>query len=608
MSRWDGRLAAQLAPPALLVGLSAALFAYLLARFPYNGLYGQDAYAYYYQAEALWHEVTGQPQPPYAQFTASGLFWPVGYHLHLFPSFLLGWPEAGRVLTLALAALTPAVVYLLAGAVWHTGGAMPRVVAGLVAGAVLLLTGTYVRTGLSLMSDVPAVFWGTLGVYFSLRAWPPGGGPAARRSEWRWGLAAGAALGVAVLVRYSSALLLPALVAYLAAQGYMQRRESRSPQEEPPPAWWRSSFAWAVMGLAVALLPQVAYLLAHEPGPALRGWSPGNIFSNTVTGSDGTASFSMPMIGFYLLSTLASVGGGFLSPFCLPALLAGVWILVREANISATILLSVWWFIGILAYSGTMYQTHRFALTYMPALAVLIGIGAGAAFAQLQIGARARRERRIDGQVVRGLMPALLLVGLGVGLWQGERSAEQWVATHAEFNAQEQRVVALAREAAAASEQAGTPRVVCFGFSAPLYHYTHWPILDFFAHEEADIESFLAAPGPHLLVLPEESMSTQWAGTPPGARWEWIKRTYRLTKQGQAGAFTVYAIGGRQADQGVPSSSPSSSDASGVPTTPANCIAWRNSFDSMKPRACSTVANSSITSRSLRSPATWKRR
>ncbi|HVF99511.1 MAG TPA: phospholipid carrier-dependent glycosyltransferase [Chloroflexia bacterium] len=608
MSQRDSRLAAQLAPPALLVGLSAALFAYLLARFPYNGLYGQDAYAYYYQAEALWHELTGQPQPPYALFTASGLFWPVGYHLHLFPSFLLGWPDAGRVLTLALAALTPAVVYLLAGEVWQSAGAVPRVVAGLVAGAVLLLTGTYVRTGLSQMSDVPAVFWGTLGVYFSLRAWPPGVEPGVRRSKWRWALAAGAALGVAVLVRYSSALLLPALVSYLAARGYMQGREPLSSQEEPPRAWWRSSLAWAAVGLVLALLPQIAYLLAHEPGPALRGWSPGNIFSSTVTGSDGTASFSTPMIAFYLLSTLANVGGGFLSPFYLPALLAGVWTLIRQGNAPATILLFFWWFIGVLAYSGTLYQAHRFALTFMPVLAILIGIGMGAAFFSLQIGAQDWRDRPSDQHLVRGLLSALLLLGLGVGLWQGERSAEQWVATHAEFNAQEQQVVALAREAAVASGQEGAPRVVCFGFSAPLYHYTRWPILDFFAHDEADIEGFLAAPGPHILVLPEESMSTQWAGTPSGARWEWIKSSYRLTKQGQAGVFTVYVIEGRRASQGVPSSNPSSSDASGAPTTPANCIASRNSFDAMKPRACSTVPNSSITSRSLRSPATWKRR
>jgi hypothetical protein len=250
----------------------------------------------------------------------------------------------------------------------------------------------------------------------------------------------------------------------------------------------------------------------------------------------------MPMIVFYMLSTLGNVSGGFLSPLCLPALLTGGWVLARQGNVFANILVLLWWLIGILAYSGTAYQAHRFALTFMPAYVIVIGVGAGAAFEWLQLGVRNRAVRPSGGHMIRPLIAVLLLAGLVVGLGQGERSTEQWTATHSGFNAQEQQVVALAREAVAASRQEGTPRVVCFGFSAPLYHYTRWPILDFFAHDEASIEGFLAAPGPRIVVLPEESMSTQWAGTPPGARWEWIKSAYRLTKQGQVGVFTVYVV------------------------------------------------------------------
>jgi hypothetical protein len=202
----------------------------------------------------------------------------------------------------------------------------------------------------------------------------------------------------------------------------------------------------------------------------------------------------------------------------------------------------LWWFISVLAYAGTPYQAHRFALNFMPVLAILIGVGAGSAFEWLQLGAVSRGGRLSGGHGIRRLISTLLLAGLVVGLGQGERSAEQWAATHSGLNAQEQQVVALAREAVATSGQEGTPRVVCFGFSAPLYHYTRWPILDFFAHDEADIQGFLATPGPRIVVLPEESMSSQWAGTPPGARWEWIKSAYRLTKQGQVGVFTVYVV------------------------------------------------------------------
>jgi 4-amino-4-deoxy-L-arabinose transferase-like glycosyltransferase len=534
------------APPAILVGLSAALFAYLLARFPYNGFYGQDAYAYYYQAEALWRELTGQAEPPWAQFTANGLYWPVGYHLHLLPGFLLGWPGMGRVITLALSALTPAVLYLLAGEIWYTATARQRIASGLVAGAVLVLTGTYTRTGLSLMSDVPSVFWGTLAIYCCLKAWPPVEQTHAARSTGIWALAAGMLLGVAILVRYSAALLLPALIVYLLARGYNQRRPVLSQHREQQRARWQPEILWAALGLTIALLPQVAYSLTHEPGPALRAWSLDNLFSTTVSGPDGSATYTLPMLAFYLLSTLVNVGGGFLSPLYLPVLAFGVWVLARQRNLAILSLIFAWWLIPVLAYGGTPYQTHRFALTFVPVLALFVGVGASTALFRLLQEIRSRTHQPASRRVSMGLAATLMLVALSIGLAQGWRSVEQWAAMHSAFNVQEQQVVALAREAVATSGQEGTPRVVCFGFSAPLYHYTRWPILDFFAHDEADIREFLAAPGPHVLVLPEESMSTQWAGTPPGARWQWLQNTYKLSRQGQSGAFTVYVIGDRR--------------------------------------------------------------
>ena len=536
-------MAARWVPPAILVGLSALLFAYLLARFPYNGFYGQDAYAYYYQAEALWRELTGQAQPPWAQFTANGLYWPVGYHLHLLPGFLLGWPEAGRVITLALSALTPAVLYLLVGEIWHTATARPRIAAGLVAGAVLVLTGTYTRTGLSLMSDVPAVFWGTLAIYGCLRAWPPTERVHGERSRGLWALAAGLSLGVAVLVRYSSALLVPALIAYLLARGYSKRMQGLSQRGEHRRERWQSALLWAALGFTIALLPQLAYALTHEPGPALRSWSLSNLFSTNVSGPDGSATYTLPMLAFYLLSTLVNVDGGFLSPLYLPALALGAWALIRQHNLAVLLLVFVWWLITVLAYSGTPYQAHRFALTFMPVLALLAGVGASVGLSWLLQEVRKGVQQPDFRRVTMGLAAALTLVALSVGLVQGWRSVEQWAAAHSAFNMQEQQVVALAREAVAASGQEDTPRVVCFGFSAPLYHYTRWPILDFYAHDETDIREFLAAPGPHILVLPEESMSTQWAGTPSAARLQWIQSTYKLTRQGQSGAFTVYVIG-----------------------------------------------------------------
>src|SRR4051794_28929226 len=75
-------------PVAALVVWCAALFYYLLARYPYDGLYGQDSYAYYYQAKALLGDTTGQVPQPWPLYSASQLYhWPVGYHLHIILGF-----------------------------------------------------------------------------------------------------------------------------------------------------------------------------------------------------------------------------------------------------------------------------------------------------------------------------------------------------------------------------------------------------------------------------------------------------------------------------------------------------------------------------------------
>src|SRR5438105_6008599 len=94
----------------LLMGGCAAFFAYLLTRFHYDGLYGQDSYAYYYQARALLRELTGLAPEPWQPFTADNLYhWPVGYHLHIMAGLLLGaGPGGGRAITLAMAVGAPA--------------------------------------------------------------------------------------------------------------------------------------------------------------------------------------------------------------------------------------------------------------------------------------------------------------------------------------------------------------------------------------------------------------------------------------------------------------------------------------------------------------------
>jgi hypothetical protein len=247
------------------------------------------------------------------------------------------------------------------------------------------------------------------------------------------------------------------------------------------------------------------------------------------------------MLEFYLLGPLAGsdASAGLLTRFYLPALGLGAWMLFRERRWPVIALLASWWLVPVLIFSGTPYQSHRFVLTYLPALVIAGGIGIASALAAIYKLRITNYELRITKQrIVTTLVAAVVLLTISVGIVQSWRGVDQWVHTHAAFKEDERKVVTLARETAGGE----IPRVVSFGTTAALYYYTRWPILDFYNHGEQEIERFFKEPGERLIVLPEESMSDQWAGTPSGERWDWMRQHYSLQLEGKAGAYSVYKV------------------------------------------------------------------
>jgi hypothetical protein len=508
-----------------------ATAAYLLARHPYDGMYGQDTYAYYGQALAWWREVRGEPQPEFAFYSSQAFRWPVGYHLHVMLGFLLGGAGTwgGWVLNITMVVLCPVLVYSLVHSLFPALPRSTRAVSGIVAGGLLLVSGTYLRFGLSLMADVPALFWGLLGYNGALRAWPPSGAPKPKRSAWA--LAAGIALGLAVLNRYGALLLLPPAFVYLLIRWRVEN------QKRAQSLTWLTAGV-ALAGFLAALLPQALYLATHEAGAGysafISDWSPGKIFASTLSSTDGTLSYSMPMLAFFLLVPLVSAEAGLLSFYLLPAFITGLAYIAKSRAWPALALLLTWWLGAVLLYSGTPYQAHRFIILYLPALTIPVGLGTAYAVQSL-LGA----ERSITGRV-RLLSATLLLVVAFVGLLHSWRWGERWMETHASFKRDEGAVLGLARGALGPGE---TPRVVAFGQTAAIHHYTGWPALDLYNHDRNALAAYLEWDGASLIVVPEESLRIQWANTPTGERWEWLRGNYPLVLQGYVGQYSVYRVG-----------------------------------------------------------------
>jgi 4-amino-4-deoxy-L-arabinose transferase-like glycosyltransferase len=545
-AKWPHRERLQaLLPFVLLLVAATALYTYLLWRLPFDGLYGQDSYAYYYQARELWDGLWGRPLPAWP-FVSEGLYhWPVGYHMHLMAGFILAGenPVGGRFITLAMAATEPLLVAALTRAVWVRSTTVQAALAGVVAGCILLLVGVYTRAGLTLMADVPAIFWSTLGIYCLLRGWSPENNSGAEtRSRAIWVAGCGVALGISILLRYISALALAPVVAYLALW-YWERRGRgsgfRLSQLRMP--------AIAVGALACALLPQLVYTLAQPLRPLDTSgsvvWSLGNLLRTTLAGPDGSQTFQHSMARFYFIDPFFEVSMGFLTRFYLPALLLGLFTLSRQRNLKVGVLLLGWWLVPAVFFSGGLYQAHRFIIMYLPPLVIVIGIGAASAITTLAVSLR--NLKRFSGLAVALLTTAITL-SLVAGLVQSWRGTYRQVTELVSTKDQEQAIIALAQAAVKPTGAAVTtqPKAVVFGLSAALYHYTQWPILDIFNHDQAEIARFLTGDGPRLAVIPEESMASQWAGTPSGARWEWLRANYTLINQGSIGDYTVYLLSG----------------------------------------------------------------
>jgi hypothetical protein len=336
---------------------------------------------------------------------------------------------------------------------------------------------------------------------------------------------------MAVLVRYPSALMVVPLLVYL----LLRHRSTASGPINAGKVLRLLLVSAAAFALAV--LPQLLYLLTHDPGPSTESYfasiNLGNMLSRSSSGPDGQEVFPHSMLEFYMLSPLWDSASGFLPGGFLPIALVGLLLLVIRKRWVELAFLITWWLVPALAYATTPYQAHRFALLYIPAIAALVGLGAAAGVEGAALGMRRRSVRRAVGSFGILVPAVLLLLGGGV---QGFRSVRSWQATHAAWQAAD---MALAVQA---THLAGNPaRAVCFSACAPLDYYVRLPVLDLYNNDEKALAAFIR-PGMTVAVVPEKNLATQWAGQPVAQRWAWLQSTYSLVPAGHSGEFSIYRV------------------------------------------------------------------
>ena len=379
-----------LAAIALIPLLAGSILA-MAAR--YDGLYGQDAFAYYdYAVGALRASLLNlAPPPPF--------FWPPGYPLLVaLVSLVVGpIPIAGQIVSLVASALVPLFTGLLAGVVYGNSGRSDGGFVAAMAALIAALTPQLWQSAMVTMADTSALAAATMGVW-ALATYGQESKPA------RWLVLASCAIAWAVLTRWSYALVALPCVVY--ALLVVARR-----------AAWRDGIvaaAAAIVILAPVLAPALSFLLQADDSAIpfigdlqVYSWSPLNALRNEFFTADGRLSYRFANGVYYALAPARQF---FFTPLLAVFILPGIYIAVRDRSHTALLLIVAWAGMVYAFHAGAPWQNFRFTLAYLPPLAILVAVGI------------AEMRRKLTGQrwlvnvaVVFGL---LVMVVSGVSLSQ----------------------------------------------------------------------------------------------------------------------------------------------------------------------------------------------
>lgn len=487
-------------PPLALFALALGLRILPVVQNHFDGLYGQDAYAYYsYAVSFLAALRQGQFPPPF--------WWPLGYPAQLALGLAVGGVGVGsaQAITLLTGALVAPVAYALAREV---APARPAA-AGWIAGLICAVNGQLIQSSVVIMADAPGLFWATLSGWLLLRY---------RRTHGVWTIAASSlAAGMAVWTRWQNLLFLGA---WLAALVLIQwRRERGTATARAALASWLA-LAGAVALVALVLSPQLWVRVSTQSPLAgqswLEGWSPFNMFSRSFDTVDGHFDFALPVAVFY---AQVLVHPAYLVALLTPLLGVGlVQLIARLKADAAPAVLLAGWAGGMLVFlMGIPYENFRFGLGFFAPLAVVTGLGAGGLW---------ERARAPWARVALASWIALAL-GLMV-FWQGRVLAPVLAVKQRELS-----------HLAFLSEQLPAGALLyTFEIDGAIAQYSSIPVVNVWQMDPGTVDDNR----PTFLYLDVADATGQWRGRLPDQLYRALSETNLLHPAGAHDGWNLYRV------------------------------------------------------------------
>ena len=527
----------------------------------FDGLYGQDPYAYFDYGQQIANLIVHGHGLGY-------FYWPLGYPALLGFGFLIGGVSEAiaQFVTILCSATAALLIGLLAAEIAHQLQFPKRLVwiSGLSAWVLLLSSGQVIQSGIVVMADMPALMWAT----FS--AWSLACYLRAHRSVWL-GLAA-FGLSWATMSRWQYvALVLPWGIACachwrrLELQVTSDLNQLVEGDGHYKRVWLRHLLVAITIGL-ITSTPQIIYTL-QNPDPALRhewltSWSAANAFSRDFVTADGTFHYDQPIAEYYLLPLTSPY---YLSVWLLPlvamGLLAMIVFLVRRSTpfglinddarrqtesdpirsiqpaivrmsrpnvVPLAILLFGWIAVEYGFLIGIPYQNIRFALAFFPPLLVLVGIGIAAV---LSLANQRNRLLRIG----------ISTIVIGLSGWGTMSTLPIASGLVSSFVANKDRDLAAVRWMESQIPEASAS-VYTLDLALTMTHYSKLTPVQIYYETPDSLTVRLPLDRPAYALINVWTTEHQWPGKAPWIIYHWLLDNPGLDEIGTFSIYTLYRV------------------------------------------------------------------
>ena len=469
--------------------------------FQFDGLYGQDAYAYYDYAKIFYTSLLNFYVPP-------NFYWPIGYCGFTSLFSLLIWGNIGyaaMLVSLNAGSLCSGVVFLLTYELlkgnYEEAG---RKKISLYAGLIVCFTGSLVKSSIVIMSDALGLLFASLCMLYVVKYY--------NRQKLLYITLSFVFLSSAIMTRYAYLIMLIPLViciAYVLGENTYNR------------ATIAKHCIFALFVSILIFMPQLYYIIkygigyfAPQAGEKIwvTKWSPVNFFMKDFLTIDGTMHYKLWNALYYTAPLFHPLH---LSIFGF-TFLYGIFILFRKRQFQILSFCIIWNIFLYIFLAGGPFQSLRFTLSFLPALAVISSIGLWSL-----------KTKNIYKQLFLSVGIAALIIfsiyhlRIFAEQKQNELTVVDWVNNNIPSGSQ----------------------LFSFDITPALSHYSKIKPLEFYLLNADQLKNIIDTSGTAIyFILPEDKLNTQWKDLPIEKNFNFLKSYYNLIPMTDLNYYKVYRL------------------------------------------------------------------